>query len=89
MSTAPPVLRAQALSKSYGKRLAVAANLATVPVWEKTAGRFLDRVFDGMASQLVSSLLDGERISPEELERIVALIARARRRKDDRGGGAP
>jgi predicted transcriptional regulator len=56
---------------------------------DDTAGRFLDRVFDGMASQLVSSLLDGERIGPEELERIQALIAGARRRKDDRGGGAP
>jgi predicted transcriptional regulator len=55
---------------------------------DDTAGRFLDRVFDGMASQLVSSLLDGERIGPEELDRIQALIVRARKRKDDRGGGA-
>jgi predicted transcriptional regulator len=49
---------------------------------DDTAGHFLDRVFDGMASHLVSSLLAGERIPPEELDRIQALIALARR-----GGG--
>ena len=52
---------------------------------DDTAGRFLDRVFDGMASHLVSSLLAGERISAEELDRIGALIAEARRRKEREG----
>jgi predicted transcriptional regulator len=42
--------------------------------------RFLDRVFDGAASQLVQSLLRSERVSAEELERMHALIAAARRR---------
>ena len=46
---------------------------------DDTAGRFLDRVFDGMASNLVSSLLAGERISADELDRIQALIAQARK----------
>ena len=55
---------------------------------DDTAGRFLDRFFDGMASHLVSSLLAGERIPPEELDRIGELITRARRRKA-RGEGAP
>ena len=47
---------------------------------DDTAGRFLDRVFDGAASQLVSSLLASERISAEELDRMQALIDEARRR---------
>jgi len=42
--------------------------------------RFVDRVFDGAASELVQSLLRSERISPEELERMHALIGEARRR---------
>ncbi len=48
---------------------------------DDTAGHFLDRVFDGMASHLVSSLLAGERIPPEELDRIQALIAQARKQR--------
>jgi BlaI family transcriptional regulator, penicillinase repressor len=48
---------------------------------DESAMRFLDRVFDGAADQLVQSLLRSERISPEELERMQALIAAARRRK--------
>jgi predicted transcriptional regulator len=42
--------------------------------------RFLDRVFDGAASQMVMSLLRSERVSADELEQIHALIAAARRR---------
>lgn len=45
----------------------------------QSAARFLDRVFDGAASALVLSLLEAERISEEELDRVEALIARARR----------
>jgi predicted transcriptional regulator len=54
---------------------------------DDTAGRFLDRVFDGMASSLVSSLLASERIGPEELDRILALIASARQRSSREEGG--
>lgn len=46
---------------------------------EETASRFLDRVFDGAASQLVLSLLKAERISPAELEEMRALINTARK----------
>lgn len=46
---------------------------------DDSAARFLDRVFDGAAEELVSSLLQNERISPDELERIHSLIAAARR----------
>jgi len=49
---------------------------------DDSAARYLDRVFDGAAGDLVSSLLQSESISPEELERIHALIAAARRRAE-------
>jgi BlaI family penicillinase repressor len=48
---------------------------------EESAARFLDRVFDGAASQLVLSLLRAERISPEELEQMQAMIAAARKKR--------
>ena len=41
---------------------------------------FLERVFDGAASQLVLSLLRNEQVSSEELEEMQSLIAAARRR---------
>jgi BlaI family penicillinase repressor len=47
---------------------------------DDNAVRFLDRVFDGAAAQLVQSLLRTERISPEELDQLQALIAEARRK---------
>jgi predicted transcriptional regulator len=46
---------------------------------EESAARFLDRVFDGAASQLVLSLLRAERIPPDELEQMRRLIAEARK----------
>lgn len=48
---------------------------------DESACRFLERVFDGAAAELVQSLLRSERISPEELEQMQAMIAEARRRK--------
>lgn len=54
--------------------------------------RFLDRVFDGAAAQLVQSLLRSERIPPEELARMQTLIAQARRKSGKRpapGGEKP
>ena len=39
---------------------------------------FVDRVFDGAASQLVLSLLRSERISRDELDKMHAMIASAR-----------
>jgi BlaI family penicillinase repressor len=53
---------------------------------DDSARRFLDRVFDGVASEMVLSLLRGERVSAEELDRMQALISEARR-KGRRGGG--
>jgi predicted transcriptional regulator len=51
---------------------------------DESTRRFLDRVFDGAASQLVSSLLQSEHISPAELKRMQALIAEARRKQSGR-----
>jgi BlaI family transcriptional regulator, penicillinase repressor len=47
---------------------------------EESAARYLDRVFDGAASQLVLSLLKAERIPPEELEQMRKLIKAAGKR---------
>jgi predicted transcriptional regulator len=47
---------------------------------DQSAARFLDRVFDGAAAQLVQSLLREEKISAEELEQMHAMIAQARRK---------
>ncbi|MBL8867289.1 MAG: BlaI/MecI/CopY family transcriptional regulator [Gemmataceae bacterium] len=47
---------------------------------EESAARYLDRVFDGAASQLVLSLLKAERIPPEELEQMRKLINSAGKR---------
>ena len=51
---------------------------------DESAARFLDHVFDGAASAMVMSLLRSERISPDELELMRALIDKARRHKDGR-----
>jgi predicted transcriptional regulator len=47
---------------------------------DESTTRFLDRVFDGAATELVQSLLRSERISADELEQIHTLIAAARRK---------
>jgi BlaI family penicillinase repressor len=48
---------------------------------DESAARYLDRVFDGAADQLVLSLLRSERISADELERMQAMIVAARQRR--------
>lgn len=53
---------------------------------EQSAARFLDRVFDGAASELVLSLLRTERISADELVRMQKLIADARRQRRPEDG---
>ncbi len=52
---------------------------------DQSTARFLDHVFGGAASQLVQSLLEGEQVSTEELEKMQRLIDQARRRRDKRG----
>ena len=45
---------------------------------EASAARFLDRVFDGAASELVLSLIRAERVPQDELDRMHRLIDQAR-----------
>ena len=47
---------------------------------EESASRFLDRVFDGAASELMLTLIRAERVPATELERMHRLIAEARGR---------
>jgi BlaI family transcriptional regulator, penicillinase repressor len=54
---------------------------------EESASRFLDRVFDGAASELVLSLIRAERVTADELDRMHTLIDEARGGRR-RGGGA-
>jgi predicted transcriptional regulator len=51
---------------------------------DESAARFLDRVFDGAAPELVQSLLRSERVSASELEQMQGLIEAARRRSGRR-----
>jgi BlaI family penicillinase repressor len=53
---------------------------------EESAARFLDRVFDGAASELVLSLIRAERVPEDELDRMHRLIDQARGGR--RRGGA-
>jgi BlaI family transcriptional regulator, penicillinase repressor len=54
---------------------------------EESASRFLDRVFDGAASELMLTLIRAERVTGAELDRMHAMIAEARgsRRAGGRG----
>jgi len=54
---------------------------------EESAARFLDRVFDGAASELVLSLIRAERVPNDELDRMHQLIDQARGGR--RRGGPP
>src|SRR4051794_12245396 len=48
---------------------------------DATTASFLDRVYDGAASQLVQSLLSSENLSESELDHMQYLIEQARRRQ--------
>src|SRR5262249_47968765 len=58
---------------------------------DQSTACFLDDVFDGVAAEMVQSLLRSEHISVAELEQIQAMIDEARqtggRRRRERGGG--
>jgi predicted transcriptional regulator len=56
---------------------------------DETARRFLERVFDGVASQLVLSLLRSEQVSHDELARMQSMIRDAQKRQRDPQGGRP
>ena len=69
-------------SKGLVAHTAAGRTFIYAPVFsrEETASRFLDRVFDGAASQLVQSLLKAEKITPDELEQMRQLINMARKK---------
>jgi BlaI family transcriptional regulator, penicillinase repressor len=48
---------------------------------EQSVSGFVERVFDGAASELVATLLNAERLPAKELERIQDLINDAKRRR--------
>jgi BlaI family transcriptional regulator, penicillinase repressor len=48
---------------------------------EQSVSGFVERVFDGAASELVATLLNNERLPSKELERIQDLINDAKRRR--------
>ncbi len=48
---------------------------------EASVSGFVDRVFDGAASELVATLLNNEKLPTKELERIQDLISDAKRRR--------
>jgi predicted transcriptional regulator len=70
-----------------GKQLVVHHNAGRTFIYtprfsrEESAARFLDRVFDGAASELMLSLIRAERVTQDELDRMYALIERARGRR--------
>jgi BlaI family penicillinase repressor len=53
---------------------------------DESARRFLNRVFDGAASQLLLSLLRSESVTNTELDHLQAMIDEARRDRHSREG---
>ena len=76
--------------ESAGKAYAYYAKVRRDSVFRKLAGGFLDRVFDGAMGEYVARALQSRRPSLEELEKLEAMIAeakkRARERADQEGG---
>ena len=54
---------------------------------QRTASRFLHKVFDGSFEQLVLSMLQTEKTSAEELQKMERMIADARRQKQKQSRG--
>jgi predicted transcriptional regulator len=55
---------------------------------ERLTSRFLAKVFDGALDQFVLSVLQARDVSPQELQELERIIARARRDKQGRGEDA-
>jgi len=51
---------------------------------QRAATRFVQKVFDGSLEQLVLSMLQTDKTSAEELQKLERLIAEARRKKHER-----
>jgi BlaI family transcriptional regulator, penicillinase repressor len=48
---------------------------------EQSVNSYVDRVFNGAASEMVATLLNNERLATKELEKIQELINEAKRRR--------
>jgi predicted transcriptional regulator len=76
--------------ESAGKAYAYYAKVRRDSVFRKLAGGFLDQVFDGAMGEYVARALQSRRPSLEELEKLEAMIAEAKKRareRDDKEGG--
>ena len=52
---------------------------------QRTVSRFLHKVFDGSHEQLVLNMLQSEKTSAEDLQKLERMIAEARRKKQKQG----
>jgi BlaI family transcriptional regulator, penicillinase repressor len=77
--------------RSSGKAYLYAASVQRAPTFQKLAGGFLERVFDGAMDEYLVHALQSRRPSAEELDRLEKMIAEARARSKRRAkkGGPP
>src|SRR5580704_12342458 len=66
--------------KRIGKAYAYFATIRREPTVRKLAGGFLERVFDGAVDEYLVHVLDSRKLKEEELARLEAMIAEARKR---------
>jgi BlaI family transcriptional regulator, penicillinase repressor len=70
--------------KRIGKAYAYFAKVARTPTVRKLAGGFLEKVFDGAVDEYLVNVLDSHRLDQQELARLEAMIAVARKRAGPR-----
>ncbi|MEN6498033.1 MAG: BlaI/MecI/CopY family transcriptional regulator [Thermoguttaceae bacterium] len=63
-----------------GKAYAYFAKVRRSETVRELAGQFLERVFDGAVDEYLVHALDLRRVSPEELDRLEAMIAEAKKK---------
>jgi BlaI family transcriptional regulator, penicillinase repressor len=63
-----------------GKAYAYFARIRREPTVRKLAGGFLERVFDGAVDEYLVHVLDSRKLKEEELARLEAMIAKARKK---------
>lgn len=76
--------------KRVGKAYAYFPKLQRDRTFQKLAGQFLDKVFDGAMDEYVLHALESRQLSVEALERLEKMFAAAKdrsNRKHERGGG--
>jgi len=66
--------------KRIGKAYAYFAKIRRGPTVRKLAGGFLEKVFDGAVDEYLVHVLDSRKLNDDELTRLEAMIAEARKR---------